>query len=85
MIDKVRDASLSSNILLVSTHLYKRDPLVNLVDPSVGWSVGRSVRPSVGPLVTLSSKIREINIFEQINAQGGILGALDTYKYNSHK
>ena len=45
-------------------------------------SIRGSVRPLVGrsvrPLVTLSSKTREIHIFEQINAQEGLLGALDT-------
>ena len=44
------------------------------VGPSV---VGPSVRPSVGWLVTLSSKTRLINIFEQIIARGGLLGSLD--------
>ena len=39
------------------------------VGPSVGWSVGRSV--------TLLSKTREINIFEQNSVIGGILGPLD--------
>ena len=39
MIDKVRDASLSSNIISVSTHLYKR--IVSpFVGPLVCWSVG---------------------------------------------
>ena len=47
------------------------------VGPSVRPSVRRSVGPSVGPSVTLSSKTRKINIFEQINAQVGILGSLD--------
>ena len=41
-------------------------------------SVCPSVCLSVSLLVTLSSKPREINIFEQINAQGGIFGALDS-------
>ena len=36
-------------------------------------SVGRSVCPSVGPLVTLSWKAREIIIFEQIIVGRGIL------------
>ena len=39
MIDKVRDASLSSNIISVSTHLYKRI-VYPLVGPLVCWSVG---------------------------------------------
>ena len=47
-------------------------------------SVRRSVRPSVRPWVTLLSKTREINIFEQVDAQGGILGALDT-SFNLYK
>ena len=44
---------------------------------SVRPSVRRSVRPSVGWSVTLSSKTRLINIFEQIIATGGLLGSLD--------
>ena len=51
------------------------------VHPSVRRSVGPSVRPSVGWLVgrsvTLLSKTREINIFEQNSVIGGILGPLD--------
>ena len=39
-------------------------------------SVGPSVRPSVGQSVTLSSKSREIIIFEQISDRRGILGSL---------
>ena len=46
-----------------------------------GMSVRPSVRPSVRRLVgwsvTLSSKTREINIFEQNIVIGGILGPLD--------
>ena len=41
-------------------------------------SITGFVRPSVRPWVTLLSKTREINIFEQVDTQGGILGALDT-------
>ena len=38
-----------------------------------------SVRGLVGPSVTLSTKTRKIIIFEQINAQAGIVGgSLDT-------
>ena len=44
---------------------------------SVRPSVGPSVRPLVGWLVTLSSKTRLINIFEQMIATGGLLGSLD--------
>ena len=44
---------------------------------SVRPSVGPSVRPLVGRLVTLSSKTRLIDIFEQIIATGGLLGSLD--------
>ena len=43
---------------------------------SVRPSVGRSVGRSVGPSVTLLSKSRKINIFEQISDRGGILGSL---------
>ena len=50
-------------LLDASSHLYKR--------------VCPSVRPSVGPSVTLSSKTRKINIFEQNIVIGGIRGPLD--------
>ena len=43
--------------------------LCNRICPSVG--------PSVGWLVTLSSKTRKINIFEQIVDRGSILGLLN--------
>ena len=46
-----------------SSHLYNR--------------VCPSVRPSVCWLVTLSSKIREINIFEHIVDRESILGSID--------
>ena len=45
----------------------------NRVCPSVLPSVGRSV----GPSVTLLSKTRQINIFEQNIVRGGVLGPLD--------
>ena len=53
------------NFLDASSHLYMR--------------VCPSVRPSVGGSVTLSSKTREINIFEQNIVIGGILSPLDAY------
>ena len=40
-------------------------------------SIGGSVHLSVGTSVTLTSKTREINIFEQNIVIGGILGPLD--------
>ena len=52
---------------------------------SINGFVRPSVRPSVrrlvGPLVTLSTKTRKIIIFEQINAQAGIIGSLDASLY----
>ena len=41
----------------------------------------KRVCPFVRPSVTLSSKTRKINIFEQINAQAGIIGSLDASLY----
>ena len=59
------------SFLDASSHLYVR------VCPSVGPSVRRSVGWLVGRSVTLLSKTREINIFEQNSVIGGILGPLD--------
>ena len=62
--------SYRTNVLLfldASSHLYMR----------VCPSVRPSIRPSVGGSVTLSSKTREINIFEQNIVTGGMLGPLD--------
>ena len=51
------------NFLDASSHLYNR--------------VGPSVGPSVSPSITLTSKTREINVFEQKIDKAGILGLLD--------
>ena len=59
------------SFLDASSHLYNRGC------PSVRRSVRPSVRPSVRWSVTLSSKTREINIFEQNIIMGGTLGPLD--------
>ena len=44
---------------------------------SIKGSVRPSVGPSVGWLVTLSSKTREINSFEQNSVIGGMISFLD--------